>query len=209
MKSKILLSIFALVIFPIGAQALVVDTGANVQVDAVGVGTTIDANASLTSSTSESADQNQILMTTSDESSVMSSVDVTSDAKLSLFTESITTANTNVEKVSIGSDNKITVTYNYKVKLFGFIPVTMRSETVVSSDTEGDVQAVTTLPWWKVLVAGGSDISDDVDAALQSSTSIKNYVAAKADASANVKAQAAEVIVATLNAKAGVALLAQ
>lgn len=200
-------------LLPFAAQALVIDTGANGQVTTGGtvVNTSVDANitASTSANTEGSANPNEILMTTSGEAAIMSSAEVHSDADLKNFTTAIATANANVNQVNIGTDHTLSVTYNHKVKLFGFIPMTMQSETRVSADAEGNAQVVTTLPWWKFLVTGDSSIAADVDAALQNSTAVKNYASASGDISANVEAQAAEVIVATLNAKAGVDLLAQ
>lgn len=132
---------------------------------------------------------------------------VTNDTDLDTFKETIRATNKNVESVDTESETGIAVAYSHSAKLFWFIPIHIRSTTVVRANTDGAPVVETTFPWWKLFVNGVSDTSDAVDSSLSASESAKIY--AKATTSARAKAVLTETIIATLNADEGVSLLGQ
>lgn len=97
----------------------------------------------------------------------MSSASVTNDASLSLFARNVVAENEDVEKVSV-NDDAVTLWYRQDAKLFGIIPIGLRTE--VTADATGDVAI--TYPWYHFLVTTKDDVDEGtVEARVQAAIS--------------------------------------
>jgi|SRR3989344_5738237 len=135
---------------------------------------------------------------------VGSSLQVNSDADLEIFSENIVAENDGVAKVKISSEgeeeSQVIVFYKQHGKLFGFIPVTIRSKTVVESDRDSEVIVKSSLSWWGFLVAKADYNKAELESKIRDNLVVRENI--KVDASASAKARVAEAVVTEIQAHA-------
>jgi hypothetical protein len=139
---------------------------------------------------------------------IMSSAQVNSQADLDLFVKNIKTQEKDVSKVDIdSSENKsdVKVVYNHKAKLFGFIPVTIKSTTEVGANDNSEVEVSSRLSWWSFMVTKQNYAKDNLEAKIKSNSVIKAN--AKVDASASEKAKVTEAVISEIQANANASML--
>jgi hypothetical protein len=135
---------------------------------------------------------------------VVTSSQVNSEEDLEVFISNVAATEKAVSKVKIDSDNngssQTKVVYRHKGKLFGFIPMTVKSTTVVETKTGGEVRVVFDKPWYAFLVVGENYAKADLESRIKNNPTIRAN--ANANASASAKAEVVESIIAEVTANA-------
>src|SRR3989344_8631257 len=93
---------------------------------------------------------------------------VSTEEELAIFESNLKATDTNIEKVDMTSENQVEIEYKHKGRLFGFIPIRVKSTTKVVANSEGQVNTETRMPWWNIFVAGTGDIDTEVNQSLSS-----------------------------------------
>jgi hypothetical protein len=135
--------------------------------------------------------------------SVESSAQVKTSQDLIVFGSTLAQREENVSTVDFESEeteSKVVVSYNHRGKLFGFIPVTVRSRTVVTTGVNNEVEVNSTLPWWAFLVANENFSKAQIESQIMSNKVITGN--AQASASAQVQALIAEATIGEIEAQA-------
>jgi hypothetical protein len=134
-------------------------------------------------------DDNKIIMTSSQ---------VKSETDLESFTVNAKAKNGNVEDVKIDNYNDgesdVVVTYKHEGMLLGLFPVTVNSDTVVTTKSDTEPEVKTSLSWWSFLVTKINYNKEELETKLKSNSTIKSNT--KINASAMAKAQIAESVIA-------------
>lgn len=135
---------------------------------------------------------------------ITSASQVSSDEDLGVFSANLLHLRKSLAKVSIDSDSdestEVVVVYRHRGKLFGFIPVTVKSTTIVDTTSDGEVMVGSRLPWWSFLVAGENYAKEDLETRVKENATIKS--SARASMSASSKAQLTEAVLAEIEAHA-------
>jgi len=135
---------------------------------------------------------------------ITSAVQVSSEDDLNVFSSNIVLKNTAVAHVDMNSENtaemKITVVYRNKGRFLGFIPVTIKSTTVVGASGGAEASVKSSLPWWSFLVAGENYNRVALESSIKNSPTIQAN--AKVNASAQAKAHIAETVIVALQTNA-------
>lgn len=135
---------------------------------------------------------------------IMLSSQVNSEADLKVFSSNASTKNKSVVKININSkddgESKVEVIYRHNGKLFGFIPITVRSTTILEVTANGETEIKTGKSWYAFLVTGENYTGADVKSRIKNDVIIKSN--AKANASALEKAKIAEAIITELSTNA-------
>ncbi len=169
------------------------------------IGVVVDVNSTTINSTSNST------MTTGGTSiqpmSVESSAQVRTSDDLVVFGAALAGRGENVNAVKFESDgetgSQVIVSYNHPGKFLGFIPVTLRSKTVVTTNANSEVAVSSRLPWWAFLVAKANFAKAELESQIESNQVVTAN--AKAGASANARAMIAEAVIAEIEAQAAAA----
>lgn len=119
-----------------------------------------------TSTKNEKDDENDLLDSTStinfeingdDERSkenrgaiISDAAQVHSGSDLNLFVQSLVNKNKDIESVS-SKEDRVSVTRNVKIKLFGFIPSSIKETVLVINWGDGTNQVTVSRPWWNFL----------------------------------------------------------
>ena len=197
----------------LSASLLLVPVASTLALVDVNVGasssTTVESEAGTYSNTNSEAEtqseSNTSLKVNASGVTVVSSTQVNSDADLEIFSLNITTKSNGMAKVKISSEDeqesRIVVLYKHRGKLFGFIPVAIRSTTeVMAKGNEDNIEVDSRLSWWGFLVAGENYDEAELESQIKSNAVIIANV--KADASASAKARAAEAVIAEVQTHA-------
>ena len=135
---------------------------------------------------------------------VISSSQVNSEADLKIFSSNILTKEKAIAKVDFNSKkdekSEVRVVYKHKGKFLGFIPVTIRSTTVVEAKANVETEVRSRLSWWSFLVADENYTQADLESRIKSNTTVKAN--AKVNASASANARIAEAVIAEIEANA-------
>lgn len=155
-----------------------------------------------TSNTNESqAQNNSYLSVNSDGVAITSSSQVKSESDLDVFSSNISKKNSEVSKVETDSntngESEVEVIYKHKGKLFGFIPVTVKSKTVVDIKDDAKTEVHSTMSWWNFMVTGVDYEKNNIESRIKNNSKVQAN--AQINASAQAKAEIAEAIVAELN----------
>ncbi len=166
----------------------------------------IDINLEATSTAEVVSDTDNgeegALRVNADGVAVVMAAEVNSDEDLEVFADNISTREENVDEVTFDADAtgawEARVTYAHTGKLFGLIPVTVKSDTMVKVDAEGELSVESDLPWWNFMVTEKNHAEAEIESRLRDNATV--MAAAEVEANAAVKAQVVEAIVAELNA---------
>lgn len=194
-----------------------VDSAVDANVDAnTNVDTSVDTDSSINSETNINSDtkanvgsenrseatMNGSLRINSLGVAITSSSQVKNDEDLEIFSSNLS-AEEDVAKVEIESDDdesEIEVVYKHRGRLFGFIPITLKSTTIVEAKSNSEIEVRAKMPWWAFLVAKKNYVKSELE------TKVKNNSTVKANASVNssaeAKAKVAEAVIAEVAAHA-------
>ena len=110
--------------------------------------------------------------------------------------EAVVKMNGNVRAVDIDADGTVDVAYVHKGWLFGFIPVSITSQTSINAAAAGSERVMVKLPWWKAFVSGLAGLEVDAEQSIDADATIQAN--AKVDANAEAHARLVEAIVSSL-----------
>lgn len=94
--------------------------------------------------------------------STMTSADVNTEADLQMFVQDWETNNSAIADVDVQTqegETVILVRHNHDARLFGFMPVTIESETEVHTTSNGEVRTDVRFPWW-ISLTSRNDINE-------------------------------------------------
>jgi hypothetical protein len=135
---------------------------------------------------------------------VVSSAQVSSESDLTIFSENASVNNKKIADVDADSnsngESEVKVVYRHSGKFLGFIPVTIKSTTVVEANVDAEAEVHSRLSWWSFLVANENYVKADIESRIKNNATVKTH--AKVDASAQARAQIAEAIIAEVSAHA-------
>lgn len=136
------------------------------------------------------------------DTSIKSSAQVSNETELQSYASVVVNESETVEEVE-AEQNELTVTYKSKVKLFGFIPLTIknRAEVTLNENTNGSVesQVKVKMPWYRFLLKAETK-AQDTEAEIKSK--IDSAVSAHATVDAQAHAKALGVVETTVKANA-------
>lgn len=156
-----------------------------------------------------SADTRSTLRVNAAGIAVTSASQVQSEADLEVFTANLPAEEEGVAKVEIdsGEEGEIEVVYKLPGRLFGFIPITLKSTAIVEAHANSEVEVRAKMPWWAFLVAKDDYRLAELETKIETNPVVEAN--ARANASAQAKAKVAEAIIAEVeahvNAQAAVA----
>ena len=154
--------------------------------------------------TESNSESNTSLKVNSSGVAVVSSAQVSSESDLNIFSANVSAKDKKVAKVDINSgkdgESEVKVVYRNKGKFLGFIPVTIKSTTVVKVKADAEVEVRSKLSWWSFLVANENYTRADIESRIKNNTTVKAN--ARVSASAQAKAQIAEAVIAEVVANA-------
>jgi hypothetical protein len=199
------------------AQALVED-GALYAQAGIDIGADIDAEVYSTttvdsevSETTTSTDGDMFFQVNASGLAVIAASQVEAESDLEVFAENATVKNPKVARVDIDTrgdeEMSVKVTYKHSGKFLGFLPVTVRSTTIVESNAESEPKVSSRLSWWSFLVAEKDYEKAELESRIQSNPMIRAN--ATAHASAAAKARVAEAVIAEMNAYTSAQVAAQ
>lgn len=190
------LAVLSLLAFVLPASAAAASLTANASggvILAQGLDTSIDIGLEVdggTSTPSEGSAGDDATITT--DALFMTSVDVASDEDLERYETSMQGSDSYFAEANFASESEYDIAYYHDGRLFGFIPMKVKSHTKISTNDEGQVIVQTRLPWWNMFVTGTSDVAADVDSRLAASGSVANDM--KLGGSAAAKARILEAV---------------
>jgi len=137
---------------------------------------------------------------------VTSAVQMQSDVDFDVFRKNIQMSNKAVANIETnvagrGLDTAaahVSVAYKHSGRLFGFIPVTLISNTSVYTSEEGETDVQVRLPWWSAFVVKAHYAQTELETRIQNNATVSAN--AHADASAQAKAHVAEAMIAEIQA---------
>ena len=154
--------------------------------------------------TESNSESNTSLKVNSSGVAVVSSAQVSSESDLNIFSANVSAKDKKVAKVDINSgkdgESEVKVVYRNKGKFLGFIPVTIKSTTVVKVKADAEVEVRSKLSWWSFLVANENYTRADIESRIKNNTTVKAN--ARVSASAQAKAQITEAVIAEVVANA-------
>lgn len=162
----------------------------------------IDLEATTTTEVDNDSAETEGLRINAEGIAVAVSEEVRSDADLEVFAANVSIREDKVDEVTF--DSEVTgawetrVVYAHEGKLFGLMPVTVKSTTVVEVDANGELHVDSNLPWWNFMVTEKNHAEAEIESRLRDNATV--MAAAEVEANAAVKAQVVEAIVAELNA---------
>jgi len=145
-----------------------------------------------------------LLKTNANGIAVIASSQVDSEEDLEVFESNIPSQNKAVVKVNVDSEedgsSEITVVYRHKGKFLGFLPITIKSTTVVEAGADSRVKVRSSAPWWGFLVSSKAYSNANVESRLENNATLNSNL----DSNIKVRAQAemVEAIIAELTAEA-------
>ena len=135
---------------------------------------------------------------------VMSSAQVGSDSDLKVFSSNVTSKQKSVIAVDFQSqdngESEVTIVYRHQGRFLGFIPVTIKSTTIVESKANSETQVHSKMAWWGFLVAKKNYDKSELEAKIKNNATVQAN--AKVNASAQAKAQIAEAVITEVEANA-------
>ncbi len=171
----------------VGGSASGTSAGVEVGADADSSVRSDDTSTDDSGTTSGSAGLTGGLRTNALGIEVVSSGQVQTAGDLEVFSENMRERDENIANANARAAGSADLTYYHKGKLFGLFPVKVKTQTWVTSETDGTVSVNTTLPWWSGFVTGTGKVRSEVDAALANSASLSADMQASADAAARAR----------------------
>ena len=145
-----------------------------------------------------------VLEVNSEGVAITASTQVNSYADLQVFSENMIIRNSNVANVVVSSDvdeeSKVVVVYKHRGKLFGFIPVTIKSVTSVEAEVDNTINVNSGLSWWSFLVAQENYSKAELESQIENNSTVQTNM--KVDASASAKARVAEAVISEIRVSA-------
>lgn len=198
-------------------SAMIANVDANANIDTsvntnsgINLGTGVDGNVevylndSVDADTQTESDSSVLLRINSSGIAVTSSAQVSSEADLEVFSSNISVRDDDVARVKIESDNsnelEVKVVYKHKGRLLGFVPVTIKSTTVVEAKADAEAEVRSRMSWWGFLVAKKNYAKADLESRIKNNATVQAN--ANVNASAAAKAQIAEAVIAEVEANA-------
>lgn len=208
-QSAILVTLGLLLLTTSALAAIEADVALNTTVKATG-GTLVNTSVNVTSSSSVQSEaqiqktttSSTITSTADTRTSISLPVNISLDTDLKNYENSILLKEDAVAKINTTSQKEISVEWKHEGKLFGFIPVTVTSKTIVVATETDDAKVTTDMPWWSIFVTGINNRSDEIDVKLEESNAIKAYTSTQA--STQIRAQALYEIIKELSVDANV-----
>lgn len=106
---------------------------------------------------------------------------VNTAADLEVFKENLVETESDIYAVD-STDSSVTVVFNNKGKLFGLIPASIKSRTVLTTDTEGNFEVKSRLPWWSIFVSKIDHNRANLEAQIKNDAKVKAYLTGGIDA---------------------------
>lgn len=174
------------------------------------VDTTADANievdATTTASSSGDVEGNAMssdisLRLNVDGEAIVRAVDVESDDDLEIYAYNVAVRDEMVEEVKTETTDegraRVEVVYKHQGELFGILPVTIKSTTVVTSG-QGRVEVESTLPWWSAIATKKNYAASEIEARIKDNATI--MTSAEMEADARTRAAITEAVIFELEA---------
>lgn len=191
----------------------IVDSSLNTGIN-TGITTDVQSDVNLDSDTesenefenNNSAKSGMSLQLNTDGVAVTNASQVQTEADLDIFAKNMSKLSTNrsVSSVDIESENDgnvdVQVVYKHKAKLFGFIPVYVKSYNSAKVDNQGALAFDSKLSWWNFLATDVRHDKAEIESRIRNNPNIQANV--QTELSASTKAEIAERIVAELDAYA-------
>ncbi|MCF7831288.1 MAG: hypothetical protein K9M36_00150 [Candidatus Pacebacteria bacterium] len=166
----------------------------------------LDTESKTESENNDYAKSGMTLQLNADGVAVTNASQVQTEADLDIFAKNMSKLSTNrsVSSVDIESENDgdvdVQVAYKHKAKLFGFIPVYVKSYNSAKVDNQGALAFDSKLSWWNFLVTDVHHDKAEIESRIKNNANIQANV--QTELSANTKAEIVERIVAELDAYA-------
>ncbi len=142
------------------------------------------------------------LMLNAEGIAIRSAAAVRAEADLEAFRHNLEADHEGIEEVRIDTDaegsTEVEVRYRHSGKLFGFMPVTVRSTTLVTVNANGGVEVESNVPWWSLVVSSMDHAGSEIEDRIKDNPTVMTN--AEAELSARAKAEIAEAVVAELQA---------
>lgn len=137
---------------------------------------------------------------------IISSSQVSSESDLKIFSSNVSAKKNDVAKIDIDSqsngESEVKVVYRHKGSFLGFIPVTIKSTTVVEAKADSETEVHSNLSWWSFLVANTNYNRENLETRIKNNPTVSAN--AKINASAQSKARIAEALVTEISINATV-----
>lgn len=187
-----------------------VDIGLGTEIDVIDATTTSNTDAEIevksnsgiqsNADTSVEAEGRSTLKTNIAGVAVRTAAQVRSEEDLEIFLANVLMENEAVAAVefetSAEGSQAVEVVYKHYGRLFGLIPLTIKSTTIVSEDDESGVMVDSNVPWWSFLVAKKSYNQNKLETALINNPKIT----AGFSVGALTRAEVAEAVIAEIRA---------
>lgn len=147
------------------------------------VGVDIDVGAGATGTPSQGSAGDDAVIGVSP----MRVLDVSTDADLDRYETSLRGEDQYFVDATMEAQGKVEVAYYHDGRLFGIIPVKVKSHTEVSTNDEGQVVVVTRLPWWSAFVTGTGTVASSVDEDLAASGTLATDLKLEGNAAAKAR----------------------
>lgn len=161
---KTLASLAVIALLPLSSSALSINVGLGASTTASSTGASLNASSSLDVNANSWGEQN------------MNSAQVSSEADLQVWSESLESSNENVANIELKED-RMDVEYRHPGKFLGFLPVKVKASTSAVVSEDGNIEIKTSMPWWNVFVSGTDEVSSSVDERLAGATLTTNMEA--------------------------------
>jgi len=112
---------------------------------------------------------------------------VATDADLEVYRENLRVEDTAFVDATLDGEDTVDVAYYHDGKLFGLIPVKVKSSTSVTTGSNGEVVIKTRMPWWNIFVTGTNTTAADIDETLTTSSMIESDFKLGVDAAARAR----------------------
>ncbi len=179
-------------------------TGVIVDSDTVHTNSTTTVNTDSDTEVYVGSDEDGMLQVNSEGVAIVTSAQVHNESDLALFESNMPVKYERVAKIDVDSNNdgetEVVVVYRNQGKLFGFIPVTVKSITTAKVNDASETEITSRMSWWSFLVANKNHSKAEVEERVRNNPAVQANL--KANASAQAKAAVAEAIVAEVSAHA-------
>lgn len=178
-KAVSALLLFALFAPVTHAASLTADAGTMAQ--AIDIGVDMDASVGATGTPSQSAAGDDA------GTSLMTSIEVTSDTDLARYEEELRTSDAYFAEAHLETDGKAEVAYYHDGHFFGIIPVKVKSHTEIATNDDGQVTVTTRMPWWNMFVTGTTNVGATIDSRLAGSGTLASDIKMGGNAAAKAR----------------------
>lgn len=169
------------------------------------VGTDTEVNSATgtekDTATNTETDTGLALRLNADGVAIISAIDVNTEADLEVFAHNVAVTNDLVSEmeteVTEEGKSRVIVTYTHQGELFGVMPITMESTTIVTTG-DGEVEVESDLPWWSFVVTKKNHAAGEIESRIKDNPTV--MMSAEMEATAAVQAEVIEAVVTELEA---------